>query len=867
MATSKPAQPPPRPGVMATSSPLQPPPRPGVMTTSSPLQPPPRPQTAIHGSSSSIRPRLGPLGLRPPWSRRDKAKNASSASNQEAVENQNDGVKTDQNADHVVINMNDSGVLGAPKPVESDGKKTDSSDNAKADYAATAVNQQIEDPKVLRCTWTIDDLSNVSKKLYSDIFIVGGCKWRVLIFPKGNNVEFLSLYLDAVDLTEFPYGWSAKFSLSVVNQIQNKYTVRKDIELDVKGCKDIYASFDKYVETDHLEEYDAGKHGSQVNDRCEFPLQLDLDRDDRKYLSSQADRGVRNLYTLYSVIVHIGDTGRGHYYAFIRPTLSDQWFKFDDERVTKVDASTALQEQYGGEELFDTPSFNSTPNFIEHSSAYILVYIRESDKDKIMFNVDERKMADYLQIRLDMDPEEEQKADTHLYTNIKVVLDDHLEAQIGKSIFFDLVNHDSIPSICVQEHMPFTQFKDQVAEELGIPVQFQRFWLWAKRQNHTCRLSRPLNSQEEELTVGKLSKAADKANAELKLFLEVERGLVIGSSLPMHFPVLNFLYLFPQAGWKEEEKERTKSTESYVGRLYVKASEKPPDILPKLRAMAGFSHEEVELYEEIKFEPLVMCEYIDNSVNFQSCKLQDGDIVCFQKMLKPDTAKLYRYPDVASFLVYIRNRKVLHLRPLEKPDEDGFCVEASMVSTYDEVVDRVAKILHVDQPSIIQLRSHDCYSHLPEPQPIKCRGTECVQDILHNQTSDILYYEVLDVPIVSLVVAYHHATKDQVSLHSIRLPGSSTVGDVLSDIKSKVELSHPNAEIRLLEVFYHKIYKIFTPDDKIENISYQYWTLRAEEREQYKAWEQYLGLEHQEMPYQNRSAADGAQIEIHGWVE
>ncbi|KAM0908719.1 hypothetical protein ACQ4PT_015296 [Festuca glaucescens] len=775
-----------------------------------------------------------------------------------SVENQNDGVKTDQNADHVVINMNDSGVLGAPKPVESDGKKTDSSDNAKADYAATAVNQQIEDPKVLRCTWTIDDLSNVSKKLYSDIFIVGGCKWRVLIFPKGNNVEFLSLYLDAVDLTEFPYGWSAKFSLSVVNQIQNKYTVRKDIELDVKGCKDIYASFDKYVETDHLEEYDAGKHGSQiakknllfiafppilqiilkrfeydevletsvkVNDRCEFPLQLDLDRDDRKYLSSQADRGVRNLYTLYSVIVHIGDTGRGHYYAFIRPTLSDQWFKFDDERVTKVDASTALQEQYGGEELFDTPSFNSTPNFIEHSSAYILVYIRESDKDKIMFNVDERKMADYLQIRLDMDPEEEQKADTHLYTNIKVVLDDHLEAQIGKSIFFDLVNHDSIPSICVQEHMPFTQFK-----------------------------------------VGKLSKAADKANAELKLFLEVERGLggkkrkkrgqnplsravnFVNSQLrptdrkllPLPDKTTDDILLFFKLYDPEKEQLR------YVGRLYVKASEKPPDILPKLRAMAGFSHEEVELYEEIKFEPLVMCEYIDNSVNFQSCKLQDGDIVCFQKMLKPDTAKLYRYPDVASFLVYIRNRKVLHLRPLEKPDEDGFCVEASMVSTYDEVVDRVAKILHVDQPSIIQLRSHDCYSHLPEPQPIKCRGTECVQDILHNQTSDILYYEVLDVPIVSLVVAYHHATKDQVSLHSIRLPGSSTVGDVLSDIKSKVELSHPNAEIRLLEVFYHKIYKIFTPDDKIENISYQYWTLRAEE---------------------NRSAADGAQIEIHGWVE
>ncbi|XP_042455925.1 ubiquitin C-terminal hydrolase 13-like isoform X3 [Zingiber officinale] len=44
-----------------------------------------------------------------------------------------------------------------------------------------------------------------------------------------------------------------------------------------------------------------------------------------------------------------------------------------------------------------------------------------------------------------------------------------------------------------------------------------------------------------------------------------------------------------------------------------------------------------------------------------------------------------------------------------------------------------------------------------------------------------------------------------------------------------VELSRPDAEVRLLEVFYHKIYKIFPPGEKIENINDQYWTLRAEE--------------------------------------
>ncbi len=37
----------------------------------------------------------------------------------------------------------------------------------------------------------------------------------------------------------------------------------------------------------------------QINDRYEFPLELDLDREDGKYLSPDADRLVQNKYTLH----------------------------------------------------------------------------------------------------------------------------------------------------------------------------------------------------------------------------------------------------------------------------------------------------------------------------------------------------------------------------------------------------------------------------------------------------------------------------------------------------------------------------------------------------------------------------------------
>ncbi|XP_042049768.1 ubiquitin C-terminal hydrolase 12-like isoform X2 [Salvia splendens] len=937
--------------------------------------------------------------------------------------------------------------------------------------------QEIDEPPSARFTWKIENFSKVNmKKQYSEVFHVGGFKWRILTFPKGNNVDHLSMYLDVADSSALPYGWSryAQFSLSVINQIHSKFTIRKDtqhqfnsresdwgftsfmplsdlydpgrgylvndtciieadvavrkvvdywshdskketgyvglknqgatcymnsllqtlyhipyfrkavyhmpttendnpsgsiplalqslfyklqysdtsvatkeltksfgwdtydsfmqhdvqelnrvlcekledkmkgtvvegtiqqlfeghhmnylecinveykstrkesfydLQLDVKGCKDIYASFDKYVEVERLEgdnKYHAEQYGLQdarkgvlfidfppvlqlqlkrfeydfvrdtmvkINDRYEFPLQLDLDRENRKYLSPEADSSVRNLYTLHSVLVHSGGVHGGHYYAYIRPTLSDQWFKFDDERVTKEDMKRALEEQYGGEEELPqtNPGFNNSPfKFTKYSNAYMLVYIRESDTDKIICNVDEKDIAEHLRIRLKKEQEEkeqkrQEKAEAHLYTIIKVAQDEDLVHQIGKDIYFDLVDHDKVRQFRIQKQLTFNSFKEEVAKEFGIPVQFQRFWVWAKRQNHTYRPNRPLTPQEENQSVGQLREVSNKANnAELKLFLEVAVGLDMQPLPPPEKTKEDIILFFKLYDPIKEELR-------YVGRLFVKGNGKPMDILKKLNEMAGFApDEEIELFEEIKYEPNVMCEHIDKKLSFRSSQLEDGDIICFQKSPQGLSSEECNYPTVSAFLIYVHNRQVVRFRSLEKPKEDEFCLELSKQNNYDEVVEYVARRLGLDDASKIRLTSHNCYSQQPKPQPIKYRGAERLTDMLihYNQISDILYYEVLDIPLPelqglkTLKVAFHHATKDEVVIHTIRLPKQSSVGDVINDLKSKVELSHPDAELRLLEVFYHKIYKIFPLQEKIENINDQYWTLRAEE--------------------------------------
>nr|CAN71063.1 hypothetical protein VITISV_002293 [Vitis vinifera] len=74
--------------------------------------------------------------------------------------------------------------------------------------------------------------------------------------------------------------------------------------------------------------------------------------------------------------------------------------------------------------------------------------------------------------------------------------------------------------------------------------------------------------------------------------------------------------------------------------------------------MAGFApDEEIELYEEIKFEPCVMCEHLAKRTSFRFSQIEDGDIICFQKSAPPESEEQCRYSDVTSFLEYVQNRQ------------------------------------------------------------------------------------------------------------------------------------------------------------------------------------------------------------------
>ncbi|KAG6968403.1 hypothetical protein JG687_00003771 [Phytophthora cactorum] len=115
-------------------------------------------------------------------------------------------------------------------------------------------------------------------------------------------------------------------------------------------------------------EYDAMRDGMvKVHDRFEFPKTLVLDEfisDDKLKAEESSNPSPRYIYHLHSVLVHSGDVHGGHYYVFIRPgkhiATSTDWFRFDDDQITRVDEQVAIEGNFGSGGTPVTPPNGST---------------------------------------------------------------------------------------------------------------------------------------------------------------------------------------------------------------------------------------------------------------------------------------------------------------------------------------------------------------------------------------------------------------------------------------------------------------------------------------------------------------------------
>lgn len=76
-----------------------------------------------------------------------------------------------------------------------------------------------------------------------------------------------------------------------------------------------------------------GGYGQKIDVDVDFPLEsLDL----TKHVIGSEAKGEKLIYDLYGVSNHYGNMGFGHYTAYCQNPVTNQWYEFDDSRVSQV---------------------------------------------------------------------------------------------------------------------------------------------------------------------------------------------------------------------------------------------------------------------------------------------------------------------------------------------------------------------------------------------------------------------------------------------------------------------------------------------------------------------------------------------------
>jgi ubiquitin carboxyl-terminal hydrolase 7 len=94
---------------------------------------------------------------------------------------------------------------------------------------------------------------------------------------------------------------------------------------------------------------------TKVNTALTFPSLLDLrkvmDHNAHDVTPDEESSDNACTYELQAVLVHTGEYNSGHYYSYVRPDIrTNDWYRFNDATVTKVDFAQVQQDAYGGQQ-------------------------------------------------------------------------------------------------------------------------------------------------------------------------------------------------------------------------------------------------------------------------------------------------------------------------------------------------------------------------------------------------------------------------------------------------------------------------------------------------------------------------------------
>lgn len=675
-----------------------------------------------------------------------------------------------------------------------------------------------------------------------------------------------------------------------------------DLQLNVAGCNSLDDSFKDYIQVETLEgdnKYAAEGYGLQdakkgvifesfpdvlhlqlkrfeydfqrdammkVNDRYEFPEVWDAS----PYLDDTADKSEPYRYHLHGVLVHSGDLNAGHYYAFLRPEQNGDFYRYDDDRVTRATNREAIDDNFGGDYapngvnggLKGQNPYTRQWSTKRSNNAYMLVYIRETRLSKVLPDAAAVEPPEHLPQRLAeeraaLEKRRKEREEAHLYMNVQVATEANFKAYRGTDLipWNSPADEDADPAMPkiyrLLKSMTIADFTAFVAQQHDADVQLIRPWVMVNRQNGTVRPDHPL--MWPDMT---LQEAADKfstRNSGFRVFMEethrdasgepvwqsnelsVPSSPTINGNVPaQHKPIIIFLKHF------DVDRQQLQG----VGHIYMSPLDKAQDLAgPILDTMRWEAGTELQLYEEIKQNYI---EPMKPRNTLMASEIQDGDIVCFQRHLSEPEAAAIREksqsvsltaPQYYDFLV---NRIFVTFSPKVAPPEtvkfragadDVFRIPLSKKDNYDALSLKVAEYLSsicsppID-PAHLRFTTVNAQSGKARTVVKRQQGTTMANILLGTggyggygyaptQATDQLFYEILEMSLADLELRKQIRVtllSDGISKeeqYELLIPKQAQFSEVLSMLQKRASLPPETVDqMRFYEVHSNKVYKI-----------------------------------------------------------
>lgn len=611
-----------------------------------------------------------------------------------------------------------------------------------------------------------------------------------------------------------------------------------DIQLNIKGKRNIHESFKDYVAVETLDgdnKYDAGDLGMQaaekgitfehfppvlhlhllrfqydpsadtnvkINDRFEFPEHLNLD----EYLKEKESTPA--TYTLHAVLVHSGDNHGGHYVVFINPKGDGKWCKFDDDVVSRCTKLEAVDHNFGG---------NDDDMGVKHcTNAYMLVYIRDSELQNVLQNVDESDIPEQLVERLQEEFRQEaqrrkERNEAHMYMNLNVYTEDNFIGHCG----YDLFDMEKCqPKVFrIKKQAIVKDVITTVATHMNYPREAIRFWpIKPRNSSDDHQLLRPASldyAKNSQRPVHELTEIGHgwsvfvellKPDSGLKCLppIGVRRDLII-IFFKLYDPLNKFL--------------------TYCGHSIVEVNIEAQDFLKLLNNMAGYPEgTELDVYVEYR-TTLRKVDFSDESTYRTLTNLWlDGEIIVFQRICS--SYANCEFPSVDDYYKDLSCRVEVTFCDKTIPNDAGFKLELSLKNTYDQMAETVAQHLGTD-PYLLQFFRNQSYREGPG-NPLKCNFDGTLKDILiavKQRTPKKIYYQHLTIRVNELenkkqftCVWINNKLKEEKEL--VLYPNKNgTVQDLLDEARKLVELSEDGSGmLRCLEITSFRITSILPED-------------------------------------------------------